>query len=183
MIPTQPEHRGPVAEAEYRRLVISYFDALEATQFLNRLIALGPVRTDEGDAIGEARRAFTISSILAYARPFTKNHGAPETAARIKIEEVANVTSDQLEIHRRLMERRDRALAHSDAVTASLTYDREHPNGPVPNVVDPRVALSYAGAQNVHALAWKVASWAASRAAAISGVAVIASRRDAPSDL
>jgi hypothetical protein len=178
----QPEQRPSELEAEYRRLVISYFDLSEATQFLNQLKALGPINFEEPIDVLELRRALTIASIVAYGRPFTRNDGAPHTAPRIKIENIDTVSPTQRDLHATIIKRRNSVIAHSDAEMAALRYERDHPNGPVPHIVDPRIALTLGQAESFHALSFKVSLWVSSRAYQISGVPVMGARRGAPSE-
>ena len=116
----QPEQRPPKLEAEYRRLVISYFDLSEATQFLNQLKALGPISSQEPSNVSEQRRALTIASIVAYGRPFTRNVGAPLTAPCITIDDVDTVSTTQRELHATIIKRRNSVIAHSDAEMAGF---------------------------------------------------------------
>ena len=179
----QPEERSTEDEARYRRLVISHFDFAEAAQFLNQFVALAGVPLTNGVEADELRRALTVASVIAYARPFTRNFGAPVTAASIQIEDVSDVTTWQRALHDRLMDKRSRIFAHSDAEMAALRYDRDHPTGPVPRVVDPRIAFTIADANNVHALAATLSIWCAGQATRLSGVPLMGSRRAAPSDI
>jgi hypothetical protein len=179
----QPEERTDEEEARYRRLIISLFDFREAVQFLSQFIAIADASTGSDRGVDEMRRALTIASIIAYARPFTRNYGAPSVARSISVDEVGTLTAFQRQLHEQLMTRRNRAYAHSDAEMAELTYDRDHPNGPVPRVSDPRIAFTNADAFNVRNLAQKLSTWCTSEAVALSGVYVIGSRRAAPQDL
>lgn len=176
----QSEQRTVDTEARYRRLVISHFDFAEAAQFLNQFMALHPLQLHERLDADELLRALTVASVVAYARPFTKNFGAPTTAPRLSIEEVRDLTSEHLILHSSLMAKRDHVFAHSDAEMSALRYNRSHPSGPVPRVIDRRVALTLHEAQGFHALAAKLSIWSAAEASRISGVDVISSQRGAP---
>ena len=176
------EDRSPELEAEYRRLVISYFDFHEAAQFLNELKALGPVDIQEPHSVSELRRALTIASIVAYARPFTRNNGA-STAPKIRIADVEGLSAEERDLHEIVMSRRHGAIAHSDAEVAALHYQLDHPNGPVPHVKDSRVAFTLFQAETFHALAAKLSTWSASRALRLTGVPLIGGYRAAPGDV
>jgi hypothetical protein len=163
--------------------VISHFDLAEACQFLNLLIALGEVSFSESGDTMELRRALTLASIVAYARPFKKSRGAPLTASRIDVTEIVGLSEPELQLHELILMSRDRAFAHSDAELTQFDYNRRHPNGPMPTINDPRVAFTRNQAKALHALAAKVSTWTASWATRISGVPIMESRRNSPRDV
>ena len=182
LVVTLPEHRSPEVEAEYRRLVISHWDFAEAVQFLNHLLAMGEFALDEHSDKLDQRRAWTISALIAYCRPFMVSQGGPLTAPKISVADVEGLTDDQRSLHANMMTRRHNIFAHSAAEMAALTYDRTHPNGPVPLITDRRVAFSLEQAQRFRDLAFHAQRWASGRAARISGVPVMGSARGAPGD-
>jgi hypothetical protein len=111
-----------------KRLVISYFDLSEARQFLLCLRARDLGTSDEK----LYSKALRTALVVAYARPFSGNRGEDGSPDPLPERLLKQLTRQQLAVHSRVLELRDKEFAHSDAANASvrISVDRWPDGGP-----------------------------------------------------
>jgi len=107
--------------AQIARLILSINDFEEALSYL----FAKPAK----DAVA-IRRALLSAAIVAYARPFTQNEADKSTKATsmvaLKVKRVLSV--EQLHLHDRLLEYRNRAIAHAEHELRPVQYaPLQHP--------------------------------------------------------
>jgi hypothetical protein len=92
----------------FNRYSISYFDFTKAIQFATETSNFSPSSI--------AFESLLTSAIITYCRPFSLNERGlePEAAAKLLIDDFQPLTTVQLDIHKRLVELRNKAIAHSE---------------------------------------------------------------------
>ena len=92
---------------DFYRAIISERDFEEAADYLLAL-------TESGPAI--VRKALLVAAVIAYGRPFTRNEREKGAKASAKVSLlIENLLNDQeREMHGRLIELRNKAIAHSE---------------------------------------------------------------------
>lgn len=94
-------------EQQFNRTNLSKKDFSEAHNYLLEYLQSGPPFT---------RRAVIVAAIIAYARPFKHNRGGRAGRATEKLEVDLDrlLSSEERALHKRVIDLRDRAIAHSD---------------------------------------------------------------------
>lgn len=151
-----PTNLDPKDESRCRRLVISHWDLREAIATAERLVALGPFGSRTGPEELE-RRARTLATVVAYARPFSNNRGAA-VDRRLNVDEIT-LSPEQRELHGELLRLRDQVFAHSDAEEAEVSLSRNVHGDLVTTLVDPRPLMRLKHAERVLELAQQVSGW------------------------
>lgn len=113
------KHRQTNRLIEFRlsRLNIFLFDFTHARRFASHILRMKLHEVKNPQAVAKlVHSAFNTSLIVSYARPFHKSNDS--AGLRVSLwEAVQTVLShdDEIELHRRVIDKRDRVFAHSDA--------------------------------------------------------------------
>ena len=101
-----PDESSP-GESKFNRTNLSKIDLSEAHTYLHEL--------SNADS-PNLRRAALTAAIVAYARPFKKNHdgGMGRAEAKLHANLELLLTPEEQALHNRIIDLRDRAVAHSD---------------------------------------------------------------------
>ena len=114
-------------EVPRHRITIFLSDFRTALRFAEFILEkkLHEKKTDQSRLV---HLAFDTSLVISYARPFGRNRERPgERGSSLKAEAKKVLTSDEAKLHARIIDRRDRAYAHSDAsmhLVKGFEYDR-----------------------------------------------------------
>jgi hypothetical protein len=107
------------------RWAMAQRDLREADRYLSLLASLDLQREGE-ESVATIKRALLSSAIVAYCRPFGSNKGAGIATKQICIDDFASV---DVSLHKKLVDLRNKAVAHSDAdVVPVQLLDHQHTN-------------------------------------------------------
>lgn len=101
--------------ALYRRLIISWHDLMDARPALAHLLSGDALLADEA-----VRDSLLTSLVVSYGRCFTQSRGQSQTASRLPDSFLKTLTTEELTLHRRLLQLRNTEFAHSDAEAAEV---------------------------------------------------------------
>ena len=112
-------------EQELHRWTIGGHDFEDVLSFLERCSAY-PVHSEE-------RRALVMASVILYARPFSQNErrsskkskaeDAPKAISRLRVEWFKDLTDDELRLHTRIIDLRNKVVAHAEFNEYPTSYD------------------------------------------------------------
>jgi hypothetical protein len=101
------------------RCAISAGDCEEAGAYLRVYLVIGEGNADLNEtSLFICREALLIAAIVSYSRAFTDSRGKQSAASRVKVDlgKVFDNDFSKTELHKRVLDRRHRAVAHSDWV-------------------------------------------------------------------
>jgi hypothetical protein len=109
------------------RLTIFMSDFREALRFADYILQKN-LHEKKAEQSRLVHLAFDLSLVISYARPFGQNRERPgEGRSSLDAAVIEVLTGDEAKLHARIMDRRDRAYAHSDAsmhLIEGFDYDR-----------------------------------------------------------
>ncbi len=99
--------------ARYKRVIIAFHDLNECRGYLNRLLGLNnePAVPASDKTL---RQALMTAAIVSYVRPFSGNRPAADVEARLPADFEARLSEKQRNLHKHLIQLRNREFAHSD---------------------------------------------------------------------
>ncbi len=98
-------------EKQFNRTRISINDLEQAGEYLDFLINAGSPQPDI------LRSSLLVAAIVSYARPFTDNNAHDKATGRLNVsdKEIRQLVGKQgLELHKKILDLRNRAIAHSE---------------------------------------------------------------------
>ncbi len=107
------------AQRKYKRVVLTYFDLIEARSFLvvlRRYLQSDDPSPDERLLI----EALSTATVVAYARPFSGNHERKDAAASVGRDLLPTLSTEQRRWHDRVIELRRTQFAHTDSEAANV---------------------------------------------------------------
>jgi hypothetical protein len=116
--PRSPELVKVQAEQLYALLHVAEEDLHQASFFADHLLKKGwhfeP--WEKRWTLYMQQAAFTTALATAYSRPFTESRGWPKFPTRL----LAGLSAEQRQLHKRVLELRNRVYAHSDLASRSI---------------------------------------------------------------
>lgn len=104
-------------EMEANRSAISARDCDAAMKYLDACLELKEKDVDSGTSeFFTHREGLLITAIVSYSRAFTESRGEPFAAPKLKVNlgKVFGNDSSKIELHKLILNRRNKAVAHSD---------------------------------------------------------------------
>lgn len=115
---TLDEERLAAERALFRRVIIACHDLSDTRASLNRLLGLNNQTPPKpGDSV--VREALATAAVVGYGRIFTASRGE-RLVGRIPGRFVQQLSTEQRELHNRILELRNREFAHSDGDAAEV---------------------------------------------------------------
>jgi hypothetical protein len=99
------------------RCNISANDCADAEEYLNAYLELQEKDKDTGTSeFFTPREGLLIAAIISYCRAFTSSRGSEFSVSQVKVnlESVFNNDALKIEQHKRILDRRNKAIAHAD---------------------------------------------------------------------
>ena len=104
-------------EMEANRCAICARDCDAAMEYLDACLELKDKDVDSGTSeFFTHREGLLIAAIVSYSRAFTESRGEPFAAPKLKVNlgKVFSNDSSKIELHKLILNRRNKAVAHSD---------------------------------------------------------------------
>ncbi len=86
------------------------FDLLEVLGFAHEMIGRGVFMPENNIKLNQDWRAFSISSVICYARPFKKSYDLQHLEEDL----TENLSDEDLQRHKNFIDKRDQLVAHGD---------------------------------------------------------------------
>lgn len=98
------------------RCAISASDCQDARAYLEAYSELGGNDDPNGSSLFVCREALLMAAIVSYSRAFTDSRGKQFAASKVKVNlgEVFKNDHSKIELHKHVLDKRHRAVAHSD---------------------------------------------------------------------
>ena len=112
-----PPSRPTTPEMYANRCAVSARDCDAARRYLEAYLRLK--EQDDESGTGEfftPREALLIAAIVSYSRAFTDSHGEQFATprAKVNVRKVFNNDASKIKLHKMVLEKRNKAVAHSD---------------------------------------------------------------------
>src|SRR6266513_3833992 len=107
----------PTREMEANRYNISAGDCDDAKEYLDAYLELKEKDDDSGRSeFWKHREGLLVAAIVSYSRPFTKSHPVQFAVrrAQVNVSKVFNNDASRIKMHEAILEKRNKAVAHSD---------------------------------------------------------------------
>lgn len=120
--PDAVRHRMGRFKAQFSRVWISERDFDEVARFVDQL---------HGQHSQDLQRAVLVAAVISYARPFTENGTGKnkESIASLPVNLVDALAPAQLDLHRKMLDLRNEAVAHSDYARRAAQWSFGQDNG------------------------------------------------------
>jgi hypothetical protein len=102
---------------EANRCIVSSHDCSEAGEYLEALLELQELDEEAGNSKYFAhRQGLLLAAIVSYSRAFTKSKGGEKAVKKfpVDIDSVTSRDQELCDLHNLIIEKRDKAAAHSD---------------------------------------------------------------------
>ncbi len=107
----------PLQTMEANRCIVSSLDCSEAGEYLKALSELHELDDEAGNSrYFVHRQGLLLAAIVAYSRAFTKSQGGENAVRKFAVDIDSVVADDRVlrDLHNLIIEKRDKAAAHSD---------------------------------------------------------------------
>jgi len=110
----------------FRRLSLSALDLSFAKKYVNHIIENELYNQDNKKLIN---RGLQIAAIISYSRPFSGNYNFEHTIGRLPDEHLMGLTEKETDLHKEILDLRNKAIAHTDADEVDLKVSIKEMNG------------------------------------------------------
>jgi len=127
------------AKRQIKRLIISQQDIFEAANYAYQLLKheyYEPDYLNRGDDFYNSdeetnMEALNTALIVAYSRPFLKSKGQDSATPSLPSKIIKSFDKSELELHNTILEKRNKAVAHSDADLYEANLSKSEYDGSV----------------------------------------------------